>query len=163
MTKLRRPGTTQYAVHLICQRLGAERAAQLCGAAPRTLYKWSDPDEQSSPPIAQAIMLDRAYAAAGGASLPLFDLYRGAVAVEVAELDACRLALTDDLAETAREFGDVVESTMRAAQPNATPRDVLTAMQETEELRTATDTVLRRLGSIFRRGAGPRPVMGGTQ
>ncbi|MHA6717917.1 hypothetical protein ACX40Y_00570 [Sphingomonas sp. RS6] len=163
MTKLRIPGTWHHAAFAIGQQLGAKRAAAVAGVGLRTFYNWSDPDLDVTPSVAQAAALDIAFAKAGGEGFPFLAAYHAATDADAILMAPCRLALVEDLSETAKEFGEAVEHALAAARPSATQNDVARAMAETAELQTAAGSMAQRLSAIFRRGAGPRFAAGGTQ
>lgn len=152
MTKARIPGTWSAAVTQIAEQLGVRRAAHAAGVADRTIYKWSDPDMAATPTLAQAAALDRAYVAAGGTALPLFECYRRAVD-QAADLAACRQALVGEIAGLAKEAGEAVSCSLEASRPDAGRADMLRAMRETHEAAQAVGALSRRLRSIFRRHA----------
>lgn len=162
MTKQRIPGTWAHAAVTISEQIGAKRAATVAQVSERTFYNWTDPDLGTTPTLAQAFALDTAFADAGGEELPFLAAYQAAAECRAIVVDPCHLALVDDLAETAREFGEAFEHTLAATRPTASRTEVLRAMTETAELQQATTTIARRLGAIFRRGAGPRQIAGGT-
>ncbi|WP_010545648.1 hypothetical protein [Sphingomonas elodea] len=162
MTKKRTPGTWAYAAFTIGERLGAKRAAAIAKVGERTFYNWADPDLEAAPTIAQALALDLASAEAGGGELPFLAAYQAATEGRAIVIDPCRLALVDDLSRNAKEFGEAVEHTLVAARPSATRADLMRAMEETADLERSTKAIRRRLGAIFRRGAGPRHIAGGS-
>ncbi|WP_066725254.1 hypothetical protein [Sphingomonas pituitosa] len=163
MTKQRTPGTWAHAAFKIGEHLGAKRAAAVAQVSERTFYNWADPDLEGTPTLAQAFALDMAFFDAGGDTLPFLAVYQAATECRAIVADPCRLALVDDIADTAKEFGEVVEHGLAAARSTASRSDVLRAMTEAAELEQAAKTITRRLGAIFRRGAGPRQIAGGTQ
>ncbi len=163
MTKQRTPGTWAHAAFTIAEKIGAKRAAAVAQVGERTFYNWADPDVGTTPTLAQAFALDMAFLDAGGELLPFLAVYQAATECRAIVVDPCSLALVEELSETAKEFGEAVEHTLVAARPSATRADVMRAMTETAELEQATKTIARRLGAIFRRGAGPRQIAGGTQ
>lgn len=162
MTKLRIPGTWSAAVLQIADHLGVRRAAHAAGVGDRTIYKWSDPDMATTPTLAQAAALDRAYVAAGGASMPLLECYARMVDPAAVELAACPQALVIEIAGVAKEAGEAVSFSLAASQPDASRAAMLRALQETHEAAQAVGSLSRRLSSIFRRGAAPGPTMRGT-
>lgn len=162
MTKPRIPGTWAHAAFTIGEQIGAKRGAAVAQVSERTFYNWADPDLETTPSLAQAFALDMAFADAGGDALPFLAAYQAAAECRAIVVDPCRLALVDEIAETAKEFGEVVEHGLAAARPTANRTDVLRAMTETAELQQATNSIARRLGAIIRRGAGPRFTPGGT-
>lgn len=162
MTKLRVPGTWSAAVTLIAEHLGVRSAARAAGVGERTIYKWSDPDVATTPTLAQAAALDRAYVAAGGTSMPLFECYSRLVDPAAAELAACSRALVGEIAGLAKEAGEAVSFSLEASQPGASRMAVLRAMQETQEAARSVGSLSRRLGAIFRRGTEPQTTLRGT-
>ncbi|UYY78428.1 hypothetical protein [Sphingomonas sp. R1] len=163
MTKVRIPGTWSAAVTVISEKLGVRRAAHAAGVGDRTIYKWSDPDMATTPTLAQAAALDRAYVAAGGTSMPLLECYGRMVDPAAAELAACSRALVGDIAGLAKEAGEAVSYSLQASQPGASRMAVLRAMQETQEAAQSIGSLSRRLGAIFRRSAEQRPMMQGNR
>jgi len=162
MTKQRIPGTWAHAAFTIGEQIGAKRAAAVAKVSERTFYNWADPDLEATPTLAQAFALDMAFVDDGGDALPFLAVYQAASECRAIVIDPCRLALVDEIAETAKEFGEAVEHGLAAARPTASRSDVLRAMTEAAELEQATKNFTRRLGAIFRRGAGPRQIAGGT-
>jgi hypothetical protein len=163
MTKARIPGTWSAAVTQIAAHLGVRHAARAAGVGDRTIYKWSDPDMATTPTLAQAAALDRAYVAAGGASMPLLECYGRMVDPAAADLAACSKALVVEIAGVAKEAGEAVSFSLSAIQPDAGRAAMLRAMREAQEAAQAIGSLSRRLSSIFRRGAGPRFTTGETQ
>lgn len=162
MTKRRIPGTWPAAVTQIAEHLGVRHAARAAGVGERTIYKWSDPDMATTPTLAQAVALDRAYIAAGGAAMPLLECYGRMVDPAAADPAACPHALVIEIAEVAREAGEAVSFSLIASQPDVSRAAMLRAMQETHEAAQAVSSLSRRLRSIFRRGAGPRTFIRGS-
>ncbi|WP_313539714.1 hypothetical protein [Sphingomonas sp.] len=156
MTKQRIPGTWAHAAFTIGERIGAKRAAAAAQVGERTFYNWADPDLETTPTLTQAFALDLAFADAGGEELPFLAVYQAASACRAIVVEPCCLALVDEIAETAKEFGEAVEHSLAAARPTASRSQVLRAMTEAVELQQATKNIVRRLGAIIRRGAGPR-------
>jgi len=162
MTKQRVPGTWSAAVTQIAEHLGVRRAAHAARVGDRTIYKWSDPDMATTPTLAQAAALDRAYVAAGGPSMPLLECYGRMVDPAAADLAACSQALVVEIAGVAKEAGEAVSFSLAASQPDADRAAMLRAMRETHEAAQAVGSLSRRLSSIFRRGAELRPSTRGT-
>ncbi|RSV34371.1 hypothetical protein CA234_21400 [Sphingomonas sp. ABOLE] len=116
----------------------------------------------TTPTLAQAAALDRAYVAAGGASMPLLECYARMVDPATVELAACPHALVIEIADVAREAGEAVSFSLVASQPDASRAAMLRAMHETHESIQAVRSLSRRLSSIFRRGAELRSSMRGS-
>lgn len=163
MTKPRIPGTWSAAVTQIAEHLGARRAAHAAGVGDRTIYKWSDPDMATTPTLAQAAALDRAYVAAGGTSMPLLECYGRMVDAVAADPPACAQALIGEIADVAKEAGEAVSFSLAASRPDASRAAMLRAMHETQEAAQAVRSLSRRLSVFFRRGVEPRASMRGRQ
>ncbi|RYF09264.1 MAG: baseplate assembly protein, partial [Oxalobacteraceae bacterium] len=56
---------------------------------------------------------------------PFFDTYAALLEIRVSQVMACRIALAEDLASVAREYGDALSAAIAVTLPGATPRDVL--------------------------------------
>jgi phage-related baseplate assembly protein len=95
---------------------------------------------------------------------PFFDTYAALLEIRVSQVMACRIALAEDLASVAREYGDALSAAIAVTLPGATPRDVLRALAETEEAYSRTGRLLRRLKSFLPLGASSRAgIAGGLQ
>lgn len=75
MTKLRKPGTYESGLTLICGRLGVDGAARVVKRSLPLIYKWTDPDSESLPNLPQCELLDKASISAGGRPA-LFEIYK---------------------------------------------------------------------------------------
>lgn len=73
--KLRNPRDFAAAITQIRSALGETTCAAIVGRSDSLIRKWSDPDQPSLPNIAQALLLDSAFVAAGKGEAPLMKLY----------------------------------------------------------------------------------------
>ena len=73
--KLRNPREFSAAITQIRSTLGEATCAEVVGRSTSLIRKWSDPDHPALPSIAQALLLDSAFVAAGHGEPPLAQLY----------------------------------------------------------------------------------------
>ena len=73
--KLRNPRDFAAAITQIRSALGEAACAEIVGRSASLIRKWSDPDHPALPNIAQALLLDSAFVAAGNGDAPLWTLY----------------------------------------------------------------------------------------
>lgn len=136
VTKLRPPSSFELAITRIAGLIGFEEVARIAGRSDRAVRDWSDPDVDTLPSIAQALALDAAYRAAGGADHPIHQVY-------ALRLDAEAMALPDaeairaSAALAAREGGEAISALIAASDPNASPAVRARALLETQEAMTA--------------------------
>lgn len=121
-------------------------ASEVTGRQPHLLRKYSDPDRREELPVTDAIALDLAYMAAGGAGSPIFEAY--AHKLELAELAkfADRIALHRQVVKVLREGGEAHTALVVACQPEATEADRANAMREAGEAFEALGNAINALG-----------------
>lgn len=150
MTKLRAPLTHANAVTTIADLIGYCAAAQAVGLrSDRQIYYWADPDSDRCPNVAQAVALDAAYIAAGGAGAPMRDAHEAMLSAIAGEDIACQRALGEALAEASEEMGDALAAAVPLIQPGASPHQRSRALRETEQAFGAVGRMLRRVKSFL--------------
>lgn len=156
MTKARAPMTFSLAITRIAGLIGWEETARISKRSKRTVRLWSESDKRTLPTLAQAMALDGAYIAAGGGEAPILESYARQMEVAMAVGLACQRALSDEIAETARESAEAIASSIRITQPGAGVLDVYHAIAETEEASGAINCLLGRLRSFLPDRGGQR-------
>jgi hypothetical protein len=136
------------AITTVAGLIGWDAAASVTGRAPRTVQHWSESENRGTPTLEQAIALDRAYIAAGGGYAPISDSFARQMEVVMADADACRVALAEDVALFARETGDAVGRCIQALAPGASPALIQAAILETEEADAIVPRLLGRLKAL---------------
>ncbi|MEH3040075.1 MAG: hypothetical protein PGN21_08420 [Sphingomonas paucimobilis] len=163
MTLLRTPDTAAAAVKTICDYIGWRAAKVASGANTISAVKgWANERTTSCPSWAQALGLDTAYIAAGGAHAPLLDAYAALLDFSIGEHNACRRALATKLAETAREYGDAIAATTLLTQPGHSENDTLRALIEIDQAQGVL-AALKRLVRSFKRPGKVPGMPGGAQ
>lgn len=152
MTKVRPPVSFADAVTRIAGRIGWDGAAQAVGKAERTVRNWSDPDTGALPTIEDALRLDAAYLAAGGAEAPIAAVFLFRLDREAA-VRADPEQLMAATATAAREAGEAVSALVVASQPGASPQARAVAQKEIAEAIEALKETQHRLGSSGAAGA----------
>lgn len=155
MTKRRQPLTFADALTRIVGHLTYSEAARILGRSERMIYIWTDPDNDVSPSLDQALALEAAYRASGGVGQPILDAYAFQLDIQVVDQTACHRALTNDIATLARECGDAIATGIGITQTGASASAVHHALVEAEQARSAIGTFIGRLKSFLPRGAGP--------
>ena len=164
MTKLRSPITWADAMTRVAGTLTFAGARKIVTRSDSLVRKWSDASTGKLPTIEQALRLDTAHRAHGGEGAPFFDTYAALLEIRVSQVMACRIALAEDLASVAREYGDALSAAIAVTLPGATARDVLRALAETEEAYSRTGRLMRRLKSFLPFGVAPRAgITGGLE
>lgn len=163
MTKQRQPVSFAAAIHRVAGFIGYKHAGKIVRRAPRRVYAWADPDSDSSPTLRQALALDLAYQQAGGVGAPIIEAYRHQLDGISAKLAADRRALSDEIADAARECGEAIAHSLSLTHDAPTPRDIRRAVAEAEEAHRSTGALLRRLFTFLPGGAGPLGTTGGSQ
>lgn len=134
MTKLRPPVSPEQALTQIAALLTFKRAGEIVGQEERTVRNWSDPDTPAEISYRNALKLDAAFLAAGGGFAPFRETYLQLLEDATAEACADVRRLAEHAATIAKEAGDAVAATIRAAQPGASAADRLIAARELQEL-----------------------------
>lgn len=156
MTKLRTPFTFADAMTRVAGAVGWDEARRVAGnVSDRTVRNWSEEDGAKRPRIDTALALDAAYRQAGGAGSPFLEAFAFQLDVTLDRQDACRSALTTDIALVAKEIGEALAHALVLTQPNPSPRDVHRAFAEGQQADAAVDALLRRLAGFLTSGAGP--------
>jgi hypothetical protein len=160
----REPLSFPNATTRIAAVLGYGAMAGIAGRSERQVRKWSHPELADCPTIAQALALDAAHIAAGGQGSPFLETFAQLLNQEVGRQIACRVALTEEIGEVAKEVGDFVAAALALASPTAGSREAHRAMGEFEEASSAMAVAGRRLSSFLPSGAGPGAEnLGGAQ
>jgi hypothetical protein len=165
LTHVREPLSFPRAITKIAAVLDYPAMARAVGRGERLMRKWSHPTSGAFPTLAQAVLLDQAYVAAGGDGMPLLEAYAQQLDVAIGREIACQLALSAAVAVAAKEFGEAVAASLAVARPGALNQGaVFHALNESEEASAAMAVVVRHLTSFLPGGAGsPGEAVGGTQ
>lgn len=155
MTQLRAPSTFAAAMTRIAGVLEYSVAAKLVGRRVRTLQYWSQPNCRTTPTLAQALLLDEAYADAGGEGAPFGEAYAAQLGLAVERREACRRQLMAELADAARETGEAQADAIHVLAGNASDHVITRALVSVEEARSALSRVAARISSFLQVGAGP--------
>ncbi len=146
MTKIREPMSFHDAVTKVAGLLGWARTAEAVGKAERTVRNWSDPDTGALPTIEDALRMDAAYLARGGAEPPMLTAYAMHLDMENArpsdprEIAASMKTAAREAAEAMGALGEVL------AAPNGDPTILAAAQRECMEAGEAFVAAARRLG-----------------
>jgi hypothetical protein len=149
MTKTRAPLSFSLAITTVAGVIGWKTAARITRRSVRTIRHWSESDKHGSPSLEQAIALDRAYVAAGGAMAPILASYMLQMDVAAVDPVACRAALAEDIALLSRETGDAISHCIQALQPGSTPAEIYRAIAETQEADAVIPRLLGRLKALL--------------
>lgn len=164
MTLAREPLTFSKAISTIAGKIDYPSMAQIVDRSERLVRKWSHPQSNAHPTVAQGVALDLAYIEAGGDTAPISETYLQLLDRGIGERMANRLALTAAVASAVKESGDAFAAVLAVTHPGAGPREVHRAEHELEEAQSAMAVVGRRLSSFHPLGAGPSgETVGGTQ
>lgn len=145
MTKRRDPASFADAVTKIAGRLTYAGAAAAAKCSERTVRNWSDPGTRTMPSLADALRLDTAYMAAGGAKPPLMSVY--ALKLQIAgEAPADVHAIAEATGKAARESGEGVAALVAASRPGATKFERQAARREALEASEAFANAAAQLG-----------------
>jgi hypothetical protein len=155
VTKARLPLTFADAATRVAGLLGYETCRIIVGRSDRTVYEWANPSSQTCPTLAQAALLDAAYAAAGGEGHPFHEAYEHQLALADNAARACFRELGDDVAGFAKEAGEAIAAAIAVSQGNASPQQIYRAIGEAEQVHTKIGAIIRRLSSFLTIGAGP--------
>jgi methionine aminopeptidase len=149
MTKTRAPLSFSLAITTVAGVIGWQTAARITRRSVRTIRHWSESDRHGAPTLDQAIALDRAYVAAGGAMAPILASYMLQMDVAAVDPVACRTALAEDIALLSRETGDAISHCIQALQPGSTPAEIHRAIAETQEADAVIPRLLGRLKALL--------------
>lgn len=149
MTKNRAPLSFSLAITTVAGVIGWQTAARITRRSVRTIRHWSESDRHGAPTLDQAIALDRAYVAAGGAMAPILASYMLQMDVAAVDPVACRTALAEDIALLSRETGDAISHCIQALQPGSTPAEIYRAIAETQEADAVIPRLLGRLKALL--------------
>jgi hypothetical protein len=144
MTKLRAPASFEQAITRIAGLIGFEEIARITQRSDRAVRNWAEPGVNSLPTIAQALALDAAYRARGGADHPILECYAFRLDIDVKALpdpQAIRLAA----ATAAKEGGEAISALIAASDPGASAAERARALLETQEAFTALNAAAARL------------------
>ena len=164
MTKPRAALTFAQAITRVCGLIGYPEAARITGRSDRAVRYWTEDDQDGQPTLTQALALDAAYRAAGGADAPILESYAAQLDVRLSDDIACRMELTAAIGTVAQEVGEALNHALAVTAPGASPAQVHRAITETQDAGGRIAVLLRRLGSFLKpavaAGAGP---VGGAQ
>jgi len=165
MTKATLPFTFADAVKRTTARIDDKELERLFGRNwSSTVQAWRNDSNPRWPRVDQALALDLAYAAAGGAGSPFLDAFQVAVRAAGDAREACRNALTATIATFAKDSGELLAASIAVIHPDATQREVDRALVEAQDVVTCADMFVRELKSFCRRDAGSRSQeAGGSQ
>ena len=164
MTLVRDPLTFSKAISTIAGRIDFPAMAAIVGRSERLVRKWSHPQSNAHPTVAQGVALDLAFIEAGGETAPISETYLQLLDRGIGERVASRLALTVAVATAAKENGEAIAAVLAVTHPGAGPREIHRAEHVLEEAQSAMAVVGRRLSSFHPLGAGPSgESVGGTQ
>ena len=155
MTNLRAPLTFSDATVRVAGVLTYAAMARMVRKTERAVRYWSEEARGTTPTLAQALAFDAAYREAGGEGAPYRDAYDFQLGQAIARADACRLALSGEIADAARECGEAIAATILVTTSNASPRDTIRAAAEAEGAVVAMGRLVRRLASFLPAGVGP--------
>lgn len=133
MTKVRAPLTFELAILRIVGLIGWDGAAGVTGKSESLMRKVSDQEHPTQLTYEDALKLDVAYRAAGGAGAPLHDCYALRLRAETAIATADSIELARKAGRAAKEAGEALGALIQASQPGATDADRAIAARETEE------------------------------
>lgn len=149
MTKERVPLTYEEALYRTFGRLGGcKGAAEAIGVPERTLYDWSQPDNDRGVPIQFAEKLDLAYVAAGGEGRPFLDLMTVRQKLATESEFGGQLAVAERTASFVKEAGDAGAALLRASLPSASRADRLAAKKESLEAIAAANHALSAVEAL---------------
>lgn len=152
MTKLRPPVSCELALTRIAGLVGWERVAVICDQAPRTVRRWSDPDESPAAgdalSLERATCLDAAYRAEGGDGAPLLQCSALRLEAALAASMVDQAAIAASAARSAKEHGEALAATFAAARPDAGQRELAAAERELEESIAASTDTLTKLRAV---------------
>lgn len=164
MTLVRPPITWAQAATKVAGLIGWPAFAGIVRRGERAVQYWGQPNCKTVPTIEQALLLDAAYRAAGGADAPFLDTFAALLDVQVTRDAAYLTELANDSAAFVREAGDLGAALFLATRPGASPRDHNRALVEAQQVETALGAIMRRLPSFLQFGAGSHAGnIGGTQ
>lgn len=149
MTKPRAPLTFARAITTVAGHLGWQETAKIAGRSDRTVRLWSESDQATTPTLAQAVALDRAFIQAGGGFAPILESYARQLDVQLAKSMACHAALAADIATATVETADAISSSIHAMQMDAAAARIHHAIAETEDASSALQRLLCRLKSFL--------------
>ena len=130
MTIVREPLSFPNATTRVAAVLGYPAMARVAGRSERLVRKWSHPSSKAYPTIEHALALDAAHIAAGGVGSPYLETFAQLLDQEVGRQIACRIALSEEIADVAHEVGDLVATALAVTRPGAGAREVHRAMGE---------------------------------
>ena len=142
MTKLRDPLTFELAITRIAGLIGWKRCGEILSVAERTIRNWSDPDTAAAISLDKALLLDEAYARAGGEGSPLLECYALRLEVCLADHGATAAAITRLAAAAAKEGGEAIAALIEAAQAGDDDKLFAIAERELEESIAAKNAAL---------------------
>lgn len=151
MTKPRHPLSEHHAVKLVIDHLGLAEAARHVRRHARTVSSWSDVDRTENIPLKAALLLDKAYLAAGGNHPPIGCVYMAELRAHAAAAYFGAMGRAELAARAALEGGEATAACLYAYAGEARLGSLLEAERETEEAIVAYAATLhdirRQLGA----------------
>lgn len=158
--KPRDPHTWPDAVTRILGHLQADGAARAVNKSEALVRDWADPARNQKPSLDQALALSVAYAAAGGEGAPFVEAFEHQIGARLDARDPCARALTTEVADAAREFGEALASALQCTIPGSSPLDAHRALADTREAEVAVARLIQRLSAILAARTGLAAGMG---
>lgn len=133
MTKRRQPLTLAAALTRIADIVGWDEMAEATRRRPSMVRAWADPDRREEVPLRDAIQLDRAYQASGGAGAPLFEVYADRLDIAGTYMPAEAIALVSHAGRVVRECGEATDALITASLAKGDARARAEAQRQVEE------------------------------
>ena len=150
MTKHRAPLTIEQALQRIAGQLadGVDEMARLTERSSGYIRALGDPDRREKIAVDDAIVLDIAYQASGGAGAPIWEAYTHRLEMAQVTCFADLISLGRLAAEVIREGGEAHEALVLASQPGASAADRRAAQKEVSEAMERLKQSLVHLGQL---------------
>ena len=153
MTKPRAARSLEKALIHVADTLpgGFDDMAEVTNRSPWLCRAWADPEKRDQVPVRDALLLDKACAAAGGGT-PIGTFYLNRLDEAGLLVPADAAALARHAASVVRECGQAGAALIEASQPGSTPAQRAAARREVEEALAALERALPMLmgGEAFR-------------
>lgn len=153
MTKVRPFNTVEQAVKDAIDLLGIEMTADVAGRHPRTLYAWSDADDESRGiPVRSAMRIDLALISEGHAPL-ILPVYERAVLRDFAH---AAMPVADRLLMHVRGIGEVIALYNSARDPKSPGGVIVTQVEQAQIERALAELMdcAKSLGRDFEAECG---------
>ena len=147
MTKRRRPGTVEDAIHRIAGELGADAAGALLNKTGALIRRGADPDDDFSLGVDKCMTLDEAYSAATGEPPPILAVY--AERLREAASPHEPMAALERIAQASKESGEATAALARIAEGNIGANQYNDALREAVEARDAWSGAVKDLQARF--------------